>query len=91
MGIDGDKNELIAELNHQINSPLAAIRNALFLAANRTDDPALHRYLELATNELNAIGAILRETRKLVECSRSGKQECSSNLLTMPATKRAAA
>jgi nitrogen-specific signal transduction histidine kinase len=30
---------LIQELKHEIHSPLAAIRNALYLAAVRTDDP----------------------------------------------------
>ena len=33
------KEGLIQELKHEIHSPLAAIRNALYLAAIRTDDP----------------------------------------------------
>ena len=51
---------LVAELNHKINSPLAAIRNALYLAACRTADPELHRYLQLANEEITSIAEILR-------------------------------
>ena len=39
------KEGLIQELKHEIHSPLAAIRNALYLAAIRTDDPETQRYL----------------------------------------------
>ena len=45
MGISSDRQYLIAELSHQINSPLAAIRNALYLAGGQTDDPVVLRYL----------------------------------------------
>ena len=37
------KDELIGELKHEINSPLAAIRNALYLAAARARDPEVRR------------------------------------------------
>jgi hypothetical protein len=43
---------LIAELNHQINSPLTAIRNALYLIACRTDDPEILRYLRPAPHPI---------------------------------------
>ncbi len=46
------KLELIGELKHEINSPLAAIRNALYLAGTRSDDPELQRYLRLADDEV---------------------------------------
>jgi signal transduction histidine kinase len=62
-----DKQHLIAELSHQINSPLAAIRNAVYLAARQTDDPALLRYLRIADEEITAIAAILRATRVVIE------------------------
>ncbi len=50
----------IAELNHLINSPLAAIRNALYLASTRTDDPDLLRYLQICNDEVTSIADSLR-------------------------------
>ncbi len=61
------KKELIRELKHQINSPLAAIRNALYLAAVRADDPEIERYLKLADNEVSRIARVLREADQLDE------------------------
>jgi two-component sensor histidine kinase len=55
---------LIAELNHQINSPLAAIRYALYLASCRTSDDELLRYLEMADDEVTSIAATLRAARE---------------------------
>lgn len=55
--------ELIAELSHLINSPLAAIRNALYLAASRSSDPDLHRYLSLADREVDSISNTLQQAR----------------------------
>jgi two-component sensor histidine kinase len=54
---------LVADLNHRINSPLASIRNAIYLAACRTADPQMRRYLRLADDEVAAIAAILRVAR----------------------------
>ncbi len=67
MGLVSEKQYLIAELSHQINSPLAAIRNALYLASCKTGDPELLRYLTLADDEITAIAAILRATRVVIE------------------------
>lgn len=61
------KRELIRELKHQINSPLAAIRNALYLAAVRADDPEIERYLKLADDEVSRIALVLREADQLDE------------------------
>ena len=33
------EDELFLEINHLVNNPLTAIRNALYLAAHRSDDP----------------------------------------------------
>lgn len=90
MGSIEAKQELIAELCHQINSPLAAVHNALYIAAEHTEDPAVLRYLELATEELKAISGILRETRRVVG-SLSRPSAAPASVVTMPATKRAAA
>ena len=62
-----DEQNLIAELSHQINSPLAAIRNAIYLAASQTDDPALLRYLEIADEEVTTIVAVLQANRAVIE------------------------
>jgi hypothetical protein len=54
----------LAELNHKINSPLAAIRDALYLAACRTGDSENQRYLQLANSEISSITNTLRLARK---------------------------
>ncbi len=54
---------LVAELSHEINSPLAAIRSALYLASHRSEDVEVHRYLEIADNEVVRIAGILRDSR----------------------------
>ena len=61
------KKELIRELKHQINSPLAAIRNALYLTAARTGDPEVERYLKLADEEASRIAAVLNKAEQLNE------------------------
>jgi nitrogen-specific signal transduction histidine kinase len=58
------KQELVRELNHEIHSPLAAIRNALYLAAVRSSDPATLRYLELADAEISRIARVLRKVNQ---------------------------
>jgi len=61
------KKELIRELKHQINSPLAAIRNALYLTAARVLDPEVVRYLKLADEEASRIAAVLNKAEQLNE------------------------
>ena len=58
------QSHLLAEVSHQINSPLAAIRNALYLAAQRSDDPQLLAYLALADDEVTAIVRRMKELRE---------------------------
>jgi len=61
------KEGLIQELKHEIHSPLAAIRNALFLAAVRTDDPQALRYLALAHAEISRITLVLKNANQIEE------------------------
>jgi nitrogen-specific signal transduction histidine kinase len=61
------KHELIGELKHAINNPLAAIRNALYLAAVQTSDPEMERYLRLADIEVSRIAAILNNASQIDE------------------------
>ncbi len=65
MGIG--KKELIGELKHEINSPLAAIRNALYLTGLRVHDPEVERYLKLADEEIVRIATILNRAHQLIE------------------------
>ena len=58
---------LIQELKHEIHSPLAAIRNALYLTALRTDDPEALRYLALAEAEIIRIAAVLKNADQIEE------------------------
>jgi len=61
------KEGLIQELKHEIHSPLAAIRNALFLAGIRTNDPEALRYLALAEAEVTRIVAVLKNANQIKE------------------------
>jgi nitrogen-specific signal transduction histidine kinase len=61
------KEGLIRELKHEIHSPLAAIRNALYLAAVRTHDPETLRYLALADAEITQIAAVLKNANQIQE------------------------
>jgi signal transduction histidine kinase len=67
MGPSKQQHRLIAEVSHQVNSPLAAIRNALYLAAQRTNDTELLRYLQLADEEVTAITSRIRQLREDIE------------------------
>jgi nitrogen-specific signal transduction histidine kinase len=58
---------LIQELKHEIHSPLAAIRNALYLAAVRTDDPQALCYLALAHAEISRIALVLKNANQIEE------------------------
>jgi nitrogen-specific signal transduction histidine kinase len=61
------KEGLIQELKHQIHSPLAAIRNALYLAAVRTNNPEMLGYLALAEAEVSRIAAVLKNADQIQE------------------------
>lgn len=56
---------LLAELSHEINNPLAAIRNALYLIACRSGkmDAQVYEYLQIADEEAVAIATALRHAR----------------------------
>jgi hypothetical protein len=68
-----DESTVVTNLNHKINSPLAAIRNALYLAGCRTADPKIQHYLRLAEEEVAAIAEILRSARKESAATRSAQ------------------
>jgi two-component system NtrC family sensor kinase len=54
---------MAAVLAHEINNPLAAVMNLLFLAQTTAQLPELaHRYVEMADNELKRIAHITRQT-----------------------------
>jgi signal transduction histidine kinase len=68
----------IAEVSHRINNPLAAIRNALYLAACRTQDVEVLRYLALANEEVTAIASEIKEMRAEIEQEATPKNEFAS-------------
>ena len=54
---------MAAVLAHEINNPLAAVMNLLFLAQTTADTPApVVRYLKMADDELKRIAQITRQT-----------------------------
>lgn len=65
--IDRQPHPLMVEISHQVNSPLAAIRNALYLAARRTADPEVIQYLQIADNEVSSIVNRIKDLRAEVE------------------------
>ncbi|HWR36177.1 MAG TPA: histidine kinase dimerization/phospho-acceptor domain-containing protein [Clostridia bacterium] len=79
--------DLIAELSHQINSPLAAIRNAIYLAASRTADLEVRRYLELADSEVVIIASALRNARSFHPAAR--KAQGSADMQAQAASTKA--
>ena len=58
---------LMIEVSPQVNSPLAAIRNAIYLAARRTTDPEIIQYLAIADSEISSIVNRIRDLRAEVE------------------------
>ncbi len=58
---------LMIEVSHQVNSPLAAIRSALYLAALRTNDPEVLRYLQTADAEATSIVNAISSLRAFAE------------------------
>jgi nitrogen-specific signal transduction histidine kinase len=61
------KQKLVRELQHEINNPLAAIRNALYLTALRVCDPEARRYLQLADAEVSRIAMVLTRAHQVEE------------------------
>jgi signal transduction histidine kinase len=55
--------ETLSEVAHEINSPLAVIRNAIYLVSKRVQDPQTLQYLTIADEEVEAISHALRRTR----------------------------
>jgi len=58
--MSSDEKKLVASLHHQINSPLAAIRNALYLASLHSVNVKVAHYLKLADQQVSRIAGILR-------------------------------
>ncbi len=53
---------LAASIAHEINNPLAAVMNVLFLAQLQATNPEVRKYLELADSELKRVAHIARRT-----------------------------
>jgi signal transduction histidine kinase len=68
MGPEKHQADPLVEVSHQVNSPLAAIRNALYLAAQRTKDPQIIEYLQIADDEVSSIVRRIKDLRAEVEC-----------------------
>jgi signal transduction histidine kinase len=80
---------LMIEVSHQVNSPLAAIRNAIYLASKRTEDPEIIEYLTIADDEITSIVNRIRDLRAEVEAT-CGSGPAVSALLPAPELEEAA-
>jgi len=67
MGPSKFQYRLLGEVSHQINSPLAAIRNALYLAGQHSGDPDVIQYLQIADQEVTNIVSRIRDLREALE------------------------
>lgn len=54
------RNDVVNELRHEIHSPLAALRNALYLITLRCDDFQILEYVKLAEVEAEEIATALK-------------------------------
>ena len=53
---------LASSIAHEINNPLEAVTNLLFLATNAAVSPAAKEFLETADNELKRVAAVVTKT-----------------------------
>jgi len=69
---------LMIEVSHQVNSPLAAIRSALYLASMHTQDPEVLRYLHTADAEALSIISVISSLRMIAEQDQQLLQEADA-------------
>jgi signal transduction histidine kinase len=72
-----DLHPLLVEISHQVNSPLAAIRNAIYLASERTSDPEIIQYLAIADEEISAIVNRIKSLHAEAEASFPSDAPCA--------------
>jgi len=53
---------MAATISHEINNPLSAVANLLYLGETKSNDPDARRYLAMAQDELRRVSEIVRET-----------------------------
>jgi signal transduction histidine kinase len=87
-----DPHPLLIEVSHQVNSPLAAIRNAIYLASKRTADPEIIEYLAIADGEISSIVNRIKSLRAEVEATYAAEAPCAfAPVAEMPANEAEAA
>ncbi len=62
-----NRKDLIAQSKHEIYSPRAAIRNALYLASAVSGNPGVICYLKLADEDVSRIATVLNEASQAYE------------------------
>jgi C4-dicarboxylate-specific signal transduction histidine kinase len=73
---------MAASIAHEINNPLEAVANTIFLARlNATDSQAVHKYLDMADDELKRIAHITRQTLGFYRENSSPKDVSVSSVL----------
>jgi signal transduction histidine kinase len=77
---------LASSIAHEINNPLAAVTNLLYLAQQSAVDPDVKRYLEVAEVELKRVSAIANQTLRFHRQSTSPRPVSSEELIeaTLP-------
>jgi two-component system NtrC family sensor kinase len=73
---------LASSMAHEINNPLEAITNLLFLCRNRSDNPDIEQWLEQAELELRRISIIANQTLRFHRQSTNPKEVACLSLFT---------
>ena len=72
---------LAASIAHEINNPLEAVSNLLFLALNTSNSDELHKYLHVADRELNRVSAITNQTLRFYRQSPTPRTVACGDLI----------
>lgn len=78
---------LAASIAHEINNPLEAVTNLLFLAANEPATPDAKRYIDLAQSEMARVANIVTQTlrfhRQSTQPKRTSLNDVLGNVVTL--------
>ncbi|WP_187143364.1 two-component system sensor histidine kinase NtrB [Terriglobus albidus] len=73
---------LVSSIAHEINNPLAALTNLLYLARLEENRPEVMAYLDIADQELRRVSIIVNQTLRFHKQSSSPQAVSPTNLLT---------
>jgi PAS domain S-box-containing protein len=72
---------LASSIAHEINNPLDAVTNLVYIARQITDDPEVQKYLDLADHELRRMSSITSQTLRFHKQASAPKLVSAEELL----------